>query len=143
MVTGVALAALIGMSIVPSAEAARVDFAGPLVRVEADDGSGRYAGRGVGDFFFGHIDNQTFEGAISDGVTVTTFGCCINAGSFEVTNDVLLDFPAAGFLNQVLGSNAFSAGLAATIQPVKLGDSTPAFRITSQAKALPVGLSEG
>lgn len=110
VLTGVALAALTAMSVVPSAQAARVDFAGPLVRVIEDDGSGRYAGRGVGDSFFGHIDDQTFEGAISDGVTMTTFGCCINAGSFEVTNDVLLDFAAAGFLNQVPGSSGFSAG---------------------------------
>ena len=108
--TEVLFVALVGITVVSTAQAARVDFAGPLVAVEEDDGSGRYTGRRDGDVFVGHIDDQTFEGAISDGVTVTTFGCCIAAGSFEISNDVVLDFAAAGFLNQLSGSNAFSFG---------------------------------
>lgn len=108
--TAAALVTLIAVCTVPSAQAARIDFVGPLVAVDEDDGSGRYAGRNVGDHFAGHIDDQTAVGAISDGTTVTTFGRGISAGSFTITNDVLLDFAAAGFLNQVSESDTFSFG---------------------------------
>ena len=76
----------------------------------SDQGGGVYAGVGVGAAFSGFIDDASFAGEISDGATLTSFGCCIAAGGLAVQNDIAIDSATAALLNALSGTSAFSAG---------------------------------
>jgi len=54
-----------------------------------DDGD-VYSGATTSTNFSGNIDDVTANGSISDGTTVTPFGCCIAAGGFSITNNEVL-----------------------------------------------------
>ncbi|MCB1907357.1 MAG: hypothetical protein KDH15_08300 [Rhodocyclaceae bacterium] len=106
-----AVAALLASSVaVPGAEAAGIAFSGPLQIVEFDNGGGRYSGVPLGTLFSGMIDDTSFAGSISDGRTTTVFDCCIAAGGFELTNDLVLDADQAALFNQLAGAGRFAAG---------------------------------
>ncbi len=90
--------------------AATIGFNGQLSFVEVDNGTGVYSGVPLGMGFFGEIDDVTFNGSITDGTTLTKFGCCIAAGGMEITNDMVLTSGDADFLNTILGSTQYSAG---------------------------------
>ena len=110
-IMGAALIALAGAAGMPVAQAKQIDFTGPLVEVEDDDGTGRYSGREKGDVFFGNIDDTTFAGSISDGAVVTSFDCCDAAASgFNLSNDAMLEDDRLDLLNQLLGTSTFGAG---------------------------------
>ena len=101
---------LVSFAAVGPAQAAVLGFSGPLLVIETDDGTGRYAGASIGDVFFGQIDDGSFAGQISDGATATVFGCCIAAGGLGLSNDVTVDSEFAALLNGILGANVYSAG---------------------------------
>ncbi len=88
------------------AQAAVIDFGGQLDVVQEDIGGAVYSGVPIGSSFFGSIDDVTMNGFISDGTTLTSFGCCIAAGGPSVTNDEVLDAETAAFLNSLSGSFA-------------------------------------
>ncbi|MEN8803363.1 MAG: hypothetical protein ABF297_15445 [Thiogranum sp.] len=93
-----------------NANAAVINFSGPLDFVDADNGTGVYSGVAIGTEFSGNIDDVTASGSISDGVTLTSFGCCIAAGGLSVLNDTVLTAEDAAFLNSIIGSPKYSAG---------------------------------
>ena len=93
-----------------SVYAGTINFSGQLDLIELDSGSGVYSGVPIGTVFFGSIDDQTANGSISDGITLTPFGCCIAAGGLSILNDTLLTADDAVFLNSLAGSMIFSAG---------------------------------
>ena len=95
------------LSLASSAET--INFSGQLDVI--DDSSGAvYSGATTSTNFSGNIDDVTANGSISDGATVTSFGCCIAAGGFSITNNEVLDASSAAFLNSIIGSSTFSAG---------------------------------
>ena len=89
--------------------AAIIDFSGQLDIIDVDDG-GIYSGATTSTNFSGNIDDGTANGEISDGSTVTPFGCCIAAGGFSITNNELLNADDAALLNTITGTSTFSAG---------------------------------
>lgn len=89
--------------------AAIINFSGQLDVID-DAGGAVYSGVTTSTNFFGNIDDGTANGSISDGTTATSFGCCIAAGGFSITNDDLLDADGADFLNSIAGASIFSAG---------------------------------
>lgn len=90
--------------------ATTLPFSGPLLIAETD-GNGIYAGTPLGTIFSGSIDDETFNGSITDGVTETIFGCCIAAGGISIENDIMLDAEFASSLNFIAGENLFSPGM--------------------------------
>jgi len=68
-----------------------------------------YSGVAIGSVFSGVIDDVTFDGSITDGTTLTSFGCCIAAGGLSISNNVSLDASEAALLNS-LGNFNFVAG---------------------------------
>ena len=106
-----AIAALLATTIAaPAVQAKPIEFAGPLRVVEFDSGAGRYSGVPLGTRFSGSIDDTTFAGTISDGVTTTLFDCCIAAGGFELIDDLTLDADQAALFNQIAGAGRFAEG---------------------------------
>jgi hypothetical protein len=69
-----------------------------------------YSGITVGTEFSGDIDDVTASGSVSDGVTLTTFSCCIAAGGLSVSIDMALAEEDAMFLNSLVGFQKYSAG---------------------------------
>lgn len=92
-----------------AADAATIAIQGSLGFV-SDQGGGVYSGVGVGGAFSGFIDDVTFAGRVSDGATLTSFGCCIAAGGLSIQNDITIDSTTAALLNALTGTSAFSAG---------------------------------
>lgn len=70
------------------AQAAVIDFGGQLDVVQKDIGGAVYSGVPIGSSFFGSIDDVTMNGFISDGTTLTSFGCCIAAGNAAPGGDL-------------------------------------------------------
>ena len=95
---------------ISSVSAATIDFSGQLDVISLDTGGGVYSGVPLGTNFSGFIDDVSGNGAITDGTTMTSFDCCIAAGSLSVENDFSLSASDAVFLNGVLGSSLFSSG---------------------------------
>jgi hypothetical protein len=89
---------------------APIEYAGLLDFVDVDLGGAVYSGRGVGTAFTGTIDDATFSGSLSDGVTPTAFTCCIDAGGMEFTDNMPVDADIAERLNSWVGSGAFAPG---------------------------------
>ena len=85
-------------------------YSGPLTIVLEDAGNAIYSGSPVGTFFSGQIDDQAFDGFITDGTTLTSITCCVFAGGIEVTNNMPLDADEAGLLNLLLGQPTYMAG---------------------------------
>ncbi len=56
------------------------------------------------------IDDVTFNGSITDGTTITNFGCCKAAGGLNITNNMVLTSDDAIFLNSLLGFPQYSEG---------------------------------
>jgi len=90
------------------ANAATINFSGPLTIIDTDLGSAVYSGVAVGTQFTGDIDDNTYNGSITDGSTLTAFGCCIAAGGIGLSNDITLLVEDANLLNQVAGIPLFS-----------------------------------
>jgi len=90
--------------------AATISFIGQLDFVEIDNGSAVYSSVPVGTGFSGEIDDVTFSGSITDGTTLTNFGCCISAGGLGITNDMVLTADDANFINSILGYPQYNAG---------------------------------
>jgi hypothetical protein len=101
--------ALLGALAASPGQAATITIQGTLGFVN-DAGGGVYSGSGVGTPFSGFIDDVTFSGQISDGVTLTVFGCCIAAGGMDLRNDAAIDDGSAQVLNLLTGTSAFAAG---------------------------------
>lgn len=93
-----------------SAQASIVNFSGQLDYIQLDQGGGVYSGVAIGTGFLGSIEDTDANGYISDGTTLTPFGCCIAAGGLNVTNDMILTEEDAAFLNSVMGSSQYSPG---------------------------------
>ncbi len=93
-----------------TAYSAVINFNGTLADPDVDDGGAVYSGVPVGTSFSGSIDDVTFIGSISDGVTPTTFSCCIAAGGLGLSNDTQLDAADAAFLNSLAGAPIFADG---------------------------------
>jgi hypothetical protein len=91
-------------------QASIINFNGDLDYIEFDKGGGIYSGVAIGTEFSGVIDDENANGSISDGTTITSFGCCIAAGGLTVENDVILTEEDASFLNTISGSSQFSNG---------------------------------
>ena len=70
--------------------AAVIEFSGQLDIVFEDAGGAVYSGVPIGTPFTGAIDDVSASGFISDGVSLTSFGCCIAAGGLSVDNDLSL-----------------------------------------------------
>lgn len=87
---------------VPSAST--INFSGV---VEFDIGIGIYSGSSN---ISGFIDDVTANGGITDGTTITTFGCCISAGGLSVDNDIVLSVDEATLYNDLLGDPMFTPG---------------------------------
>ena len=98
---------MIGM--IGMAQAAPVSFNGKLSFVEIDTG-GVYSGTSLGTDFSGVIDDEYFDGHITQGTILTNFGCCIAAGGLSIDNDIILVEEDANFLNSILGVSQYSAG---------------------------------
>jgi len=112
-----------------------VNFSGQLDVIEVDSGSGVYSGTAVGTPFFGVIDAQTANGKISDGSTITSFGCCLAAGGLTVTNNSALNTEDTTSLNSLAGYSMFNVGDLVDIVNIE-GDVT-----TSGGGRLEIGLS--
>jgi len=95
---------------ITSVSAGTVSFSGPLDFIELDTGGGVYTGTPIGTNFNGSINDVSETGAITDGTTATTFGCCIAAGGLDVSNNFTLRAGDAALLNALLGSSFFSRG---------------------------------
>lgn len=96
------------LAVATTANAAAINFSGPLSIIDTDLGTAVYSGVAVGTTFTGTIDDVTFSGSITDGTTGTSFGCCIAAGGLGLTNNIVLFADDADFLNQVAGAPLFS-----------------------------------
>ena len=107
-----------------NANAAVINFTGQLDLIDVDDG-GVYSGVTTSTNFTGNIDDVTANGSISDGTTVTPFGCCIAAGGFSITNNEMLNAEEAALLNSITGTPTFSAGDIIDIVDIE-GDATTA-----------------
>ncbi|MCP4935901.1 MAG: hypothetical protein GY927_17250 [bacterium] len=116
------------------AQAASINFSGQLDFIETDDG-GVYHNAPFGTVFSGVIDDVSFNGSITDGTTLTSFGCCIAAGGLGISNDVVLSGDDANFLNSVLGKSQYSAGELVDGVDIE-GDA-----VTSNGGRIEVGLS--
>ena len=92
------------------AQAATINFSGPLRIIETDEGGAIYSGVPVGTRFSGSIDDVTANGSITGAGITTSFGCCIAAGGLEFTDDLTLDASFAALLNSLSGSTDFAAG---------------------------------
>jgi len=99
---------LLVLSVNPHASGAVINFSGQLDLIAVDAGGAVYSGVPLGTDFFGSIDDEFFDGFISDGTTLTPFGCCIAAGGLDVVNNEEFDADEASILN-ALGFT-FSAG---------------------------------
>lgn len=128
---------LIGTALMFTAGAAytdTIDFGGQLDIVEEDDGGAVYSGVPLGTVFSGAIDDVSANGFISDGTTLTSFGCCIAAGGLSVDNDEILDADTATLLNSLAGTNFVAGDLIDTINIE--GDA-----VTSGGGRIEIGLS--
>jgi hypothetical protein len=112
-----------------------VSFSGQLGSVDVDTGGGVYSGVPLGTDFNGSIDDDSATGTITDGVTMTDFGCCIAAGGLSVDNNVTLKADDASLINSLLGSPVYSAGDVIDFVEVE-GDA-----ITAGGGRIEVGLS--
>jgi hypothetical protein len=128
------LALLCSAMIAAPAFSATLPISGPLLLVDTD-GTGIYSGTPLGTIFSGSIDDEAFNGVITDGVTETSFGCCIAAGGISIDNDVLLDANFAGLLNFVAGEDSFAPGMMIDLVDIE-GDTQ-----TSGLGRLEVGVS--
>jgi hypothetical protein len=90
---------LLALSAIPHASGTVINFSGQLDYVALDAGGAVYSNVPLGTDFFGAIDDVTFSGFISDGTTLTPFGCCIAAGGLSVENNKALDASEAMILN--------------------------------------------
>ena len=99
-----------GNELVSTTVSAAINFSGQLDVIDVDAGGAVYSGVTTSTNFSGNIDAVTANGSISDGTTATSFGCCIAAGGFSITNNEVLDADSAAFLNSIIGSSIFSAG---------------------------------
>ena len=90
--------------------ASDIDFSGKLDSIQMDEGGGVYSGVPIGTDFVGRIDDNGAGGFISDGTTRTSFSCCISASTLSVSNDMAITLEEATFLNEVYGSQRYSAG---------------------------------
>ncbi|MEM7252707.1 MAG: hypothetical protein AAF493_14930 [Pseudomonadota bacterium] len=101
---GIALAGL--LLTIPGATARTLNFAGELSGAVPDGGI--FGGTPIGTEFSGFIDDQTFNGEISNGTQTVQFGCCLAAGGLEIDNDFVLDADAATAFNLFSGTSNFS-----------------------------------
>jgi len=90
---------LLALYFIPHVNGADINFSGQLVSDALDAGGAIYSGAPTGMTFFGSIDDVIFSGFISDGTTLTSFGCCIAAGGLSVGNNDILDASEAQILN--------------------------------------------
>lgn len=118
-----------------NAQASTINFNGQLDHIQLDEGGGVYSGVAIGTAFLGSIDDTDANGYISDGTTLTSFGCCLAAGGLNVTNDRILTEEDAAFLNGVLGSSQYSTGDRVDIVDIE-GDSN-----TLSGGRIEIGLS--
>jgi len=117
-----------------SVNAATINFFGDLAIIDIDD-AGVYAGTAIGTSFSGFIDDETFNGMITDGTSQATFGCCIAAGGLSLSNDFVINSEDAALFNQLSDSDQFNAG--DVLDGVNIeGDS-----ITSGGGRIEIGLS--
>ena len=114
--------------------AAIINFSGQLDIIDVDDG-GIYSGATTSTNFSGNIDDVTANGSISNGATVTAFGCCLAAGGLSLTNNEILSADEATFINAATGTSMFSAGDAVDIVDIE-GDAA-----TAAGGRIEVGLS--
>ena len=122
----------IGITIV---QAADVNFNGQLDYIQIDEGGGVYSGVSIGTDFNGIIDDVDATGFISDGTTLTSFGCCIAAGRLSVTNNMVLSADDATFLNEIIGSLRYNDGDIVDVINIE-GDKT-----TSSGGRIEIGIS--
>ena len=92
------------------AQASVINFKGILDFIEYDEGGGVYSEVSAGTVFEGSIDEYHANGFISNGKTLTLFGCCIAAGGLSVSNNMVLTHDEVAYLNGVLGSQEYSVG---------------------------------
>jgi len=104
-------ALILSLSVFPALSlAALINFSGPLTVIDEDSGLAVYSGVPTGTIFSGAIDDASANGSITDGTTLTVFGCCIAAGGLGLSNDVELSADDADFLNAAAGEVIFSPG---------------------------------
>ena len=116
-------------------QASIINFSGQLDYIEYDTGTGVYSGVAIGTTFSGNIDDVNANGSISDGVTLTSFSCCIAAGGLSISNDMVLSEDDATLLNAIVGFSKYSAG--DLVDGVNIeGDTT-----TSSGGRIEIGLS--
>jgi len=88
--------------------AATIEFSGPLVLISYDDGGAIYSGAQIGTVFSGAIDDETFDGFIFDGATLTPF-TEFGRGGMWAENNLIMDADEAILVNS-LASTSFVAG---------------------------------
>jgi hypothetical protein len=120
---------------ITTVEAAFINFSGQLNNIEYDTGVGVYSGVAIGTSFSGKINDVSANGTISDGVTFTSFGCCIAAGGLSILNNEALSEDDAAILNAIIGFSKYSAGDQIDIINIE-GDTT-----TSIGGRIEIGLS--
>lgn len=118
-----------------NAYSAIINFAGQLDVIEVESGASSYAGTPIGTNFSGFIDDTTFNGEISNGTTLTSFSCCIDAGGLAISNDVTIDADTASTLNFLTGTSLYNADDKIDIIDIE-GD-----EITTAGGRIEVGLS--
>ena len=116
-------------------QASIINFKGQLDFIQIDQGGGVYSGVAIGTDFIGIIDDVDATGFISDGTTLTSFGCCIAAGRLSVTNNMVLSADDATFLNEIIGSLRYNDGDIVDVINIE-GDKT-----TSSGGRIEIGIS--
>lgn len=120
---------------VQSSQASQIFFSGPLGYVQIDSGNAIYSGDGIGTVFYGVIDDGTYSGSISDGITTISFNDLIYAGGLEVLNNVLLENDEVDVLTH-LGFTGYDENTGIDIINLE-GDSF----VTSTGGRIEIGLS--
>ncbi|MEM7467009.1 MAG: hypothetical protein AAF387_09010 [Pseudomonadota bacterium] len=87
--------------------ATTIAFQGTIGIINIDDPAATFSGSPIGQSYNGEIDDASFNGFISDGLTTATFDCCLAAGGISLTNDMTLSQDDADLLNALSGSSDF------------------------------------
>lgn len=87
-----------------------IPFSGQIDIITEQTFTGTFSNNPIGTPVSGFIDDQTFGGEITVGSRTETFGCCIDAGGLDVSNDRALQADDVAQLNALSGSPMYAVG---------------------------------